>query len=93
MCLACEMDAWWFASMEAHARTAAAEAGAQAQSPSRENGSVAEGSEGGKPGDRAEPHPNSPPEDGGRAPPHTIEARQRDAPTAPRFACEETQAE
>jgi hypothetical protein len=96
MCIACEMDAWWFASMEAHARTAAAEAGAQAQSPSRENENAAEGGEGGKggmTGDRAEPHPNSPPEDGGGAPSHTIEARQRDAPTAPRFACEETQAE
>ncbi len=84
MCLACEMDAWWFAATEAHARTAAAEAGAQAQRPSGEDRSVGEGGvEGWRDarGESADPLPNPPSEEGGGG----------TAP--PRFACEETQGE
>jgi hypothetical protein len=60
MCLACEMDGWWFAAMEAQAHAAA----------------------------RAVPPATFPPlpeEEGGE--------RLPDARAAPRFACEETQAE
>jgi hypothetical protein len=77
MCLACEMEAMWFAAMEARA---AAEAVLQATLlPVPEGGRVGEGE--GARGDSAGPLPNPPPEAGGGG----------TAP--PRFACEETQAE
>jgi hypothetical protein len=78
MCMACEMEAVWFAAMEARAR-AAAEAGPRAALPPLPGG-----------GEVAKPLPrdNSPCELGG--PP----AEEGGASTAPpRFACEETQAE
>jgi hypothetical protein len=61
MCLACEMDGWWFAAMEAQARPAAEVV------------------------PLATLLPNPPPEEGGGSLP--------DVRAAPRFACEETQAE
>jgi hypothetical protein len=94
MCMACEMEAMWFAAMEARARAVAAEAVSQATLPSPlEMGRVGEEIAGDTHGARGEsddpfPRDNSqgelrgpPPEEGGGG-------------TAPsRFACEETQAE
>jgi hypothetical protein len=80
MCMACEMEAMWFASMEARARAVAAEG--DAVLPPLEKGRDGEGIAGGERGvhgESADPHPNPPPEEGGGS-------------TGP-FACEETQAE
>jgi len=88
MCMACEMEAMWFAAMEARAR-AAAEVGPQAAPPPlSESGRVGEGDsphgEHAAPGARDDSRGElrgPPPDEGG-------------ASTAPpRFACEETQAE
>jgi hypothetical protein len=88
MCMACEMEAMWFAAMEARAR-AAAEVGPQAAPPPlSESGRVGEGDSPRGESAATLPRDNSrcelrstPPEEGG-------------ASTAPpRFACEETQAE
>jgi hypothetical protein len=80
MCMACEMEAMWFAAMEA--RAMAAEAGPQAPLlPLPEGGRVGEGDAGGMRGADGEPAgPLANPEGGGGSNP-------------PRFACEETQAE
>jgi hypothetical protein len=90
MCLACEMDALWFAAMEARARAVAAEALAQATPPPLpEAGRVGEGVASGKHGvsyESADPHPNPPPEEGGGG------TAERGGSTAPRFSCEETPA-
>jgi len=80
MCMACEMEAMWFAAMEARAQAIAAEAGPPAILPLLP--------EGGRVGEAGDPHgmsaapvPNPPTEEAGGG-------------TAPaRFACEETQAE
>jgi hypothetical protein len=78
MCMACEMEAVWFAAMEARAR-AAREAGPQAALPPLpESGKAAE----------PLPRDNSRCELGGSP---AEEGRASTAP--PRFACEETQAE
>jgi hypothetical protein len=89
MCMACEMEAMWFAAMEARARAVAAEAVPQADLlPLPEGGRVGEGA--GARGESASslPRDNSqgelrgpPPEEGGGS----------TAP--PTFACVETQAE
>jgi hypothetical protein len=82
MCLACEMDGqmdgWWFAAMEARAH-AAAQAVPPATLPLLSEG-LGEG--GAAHRESAGPLPN--PEGVGSLP---------DARAAPRFACEETQAE
>jgi hypothetical protein len=78
MCMACEMEAMWFAAMEARA------AAVPALLPLPEGGRVGEGGVGGWRGARGEstaPLPNPPPEEGGGG------------PAPPTFACEETQAE
>jgi hypothetical protein len=93
MCLACEMDALWFAAMEARARAVTAEglpqpgqpvqAATSPALPPLENERVGEGIAGGKHGvseESADPHPHPPPEEGGGS-------------TARRFCCEETPAE
>jgi hypothetical protein len=88
MCMACEMEAVWFAAMEARAR-ATAEVGPPAAVPplplageGRGGGLRAEdgiaGGKGGADGESAGPLPNPPPEEGGGG---------------RGFACEETQAE
>jgi hypothetical protein len=83
MCMACEMEAMWFAAMEARARAVAAEGTPQpaALLPPLEKEGVGEGIAGGKGGADGEsvgPLPNLPPRGGGGSRP---------------FACEETQAE
>jgi hypothetical protein len=82
MCMACEMEAMWFAAMEARARALAAEAVPQpTQLPPPERGRVGEGVAGhsrGARGESADPLPNPPTEEGGGS---------------GGFACEETQAE
>ena len=82
MCLACEMEAMWFAAMEARLpqRQAVPQADCPALSRCREGG---RGSGRGKllAATQQAPSPNPPPEAGGGG----------TAP--PRFACEETQAE
>jgi hypothetical protein len=82
MCMACEMEAMWFAAMEARARAVAAEAVPQAtQLPPLEKGRVGEGIAGSArsaDGESAGPLPNLPPQGGGGSGP---------------FTCEETQAE
>jgi hypothetical protein len=96
MCMACEMEAMWFAAMEARAR-AAAEVGPQATLPalpeSAERGRVGEGAAGGTrgvDGEQAARGAGDISRSGlrGAAP---EEGRGGTAP--PRFACEETQAE
>jgi hypothetical protein len=83
MCMACEMEAMWFAAMEARARAVAAEG--DAVLPRLEKGRAGEGIAGnaggehGVHGESADSNPNPPPEEGGGS-------------TGP-FACEETQAE
>ena len=80
MCMACEMEAMWFAAMEARARAVAAEARPPANLPLFPEGRrVGEGGDAG--GTSAGPVPNPPPEErgGGSAP--------------PRFVCEETPSE
>jgi hypothetical protein len=81
MCLACEMDGWWFAAMEAQAH-AAAEVVPLATLPSLPE---ALGEGGAAHREPAGLLPNPPPEEGGGS--------LLDARAAPRFACEETQAE
>jgi hypothetical protein len=82
MCMACEMEAMWFAAMEARARAVAAEAVSEATLPSPlEKGGGGEGIAGGEgdaDGEPAGPLPNPPPQRGGGSRP---------------FACEEMQAE
>jgi hypothetical protein len=94
MCLACDMEALWFAVMDARADAAAGESAPQQASepaallPPPERGRVGEGVAGGTDeaavtrGESEDPHPNPPPEGGGgsKSPPR-------------RFACEETSAE
>jgi hypothetical protein len=90
MCLACEMDGWWFAAMEARARVLASEALPQPDQPVEaatspplpplEKGRVGEEIAGGKRGaseESADPHPNPPSEEGGGS-------------AARRFSCKET---
>jgi hypothetical protein len=88
MCMACEMEAVWFAAMEARALSEAKAGPQAALPPLPEREKVGEGD--GTRGQSAAPLPrdNSPCELGG--PP----AEEGGASTAPpRFACEETQAE
>jgi hypothetical protein len=82
MCMACEMEAMWFAAMEERARAVVAEG--DALLPPLGKGRVGEGIAGGTSGvhgESADPHPTPAPEEGGRGAP------------APRFACDETPAE
>jgi hypothetical protein len=84
MCMACEMEAMWFAAMEARVSAAEAVPQPEALLPPLEKGKVGEGiagGTGGVHGESADPHPNPAPEEGGRGAP------------APRFACDETPAE
>jgi hypothetical protein len=78
MCLACEMDEWWFAAMEAQARAAAEAEPQPTLLPLSEGGRVGEGVD--ARGASAGLLPNPPLQKGGGSNP-------------PRFACEETQAE
>jgi hypothetical protein len=93
MCLACDMEALWFAVMDARADAAAGESAPQQASeaallPPPEGGRVGEGVAGGTDeaavtrGESDDPHPNPPPEG---------EGRSKSSPR--RFACEETSAE
>jgi hypothetical protein len=94
MCLACDMEALWFAVMDARADAAAGESARQQASepaallPPPERGRVGEGVAGGTDkaavtrGESEDPHPNPPPEGGGGG---------KSSPR--RFACEETSAE
>jgi hypothetical protein len=90
MCLACEMDALWFAAMEARTRALMAERPPQATLPPLpEGGRVGEGVASGKHGvcdESADPHPNPPPEEGGGG------TAERGGSPAPRFSCKETPA-
>ena len=106
MCMACEMEAMWFAAMEARARAVAANADeADAQTPTLlpplERGRVGEGGAGDRPRasaggmheESADPLPNPPPEEGeGGAQGGTIRSERAGEPRS-RFSCEETQAE
>jgi len=94
MCLACEMEAMWFAAMEERARAVAAEAAAPLAEPTLpasvevaallpplEKGTVGEGIAGGErgaDGESVDPLPSPPPEEGG---------------ASRRFSCEETPSE
>jgi hypothetical protein len=90
MCLACEMDALWYAAMERRARALTDEAPPQATPPPLpEGGRVGEGVASGVHGPRgesADPHPNPPPEEGGGG------MAERGGSKAPRFSCKETPA-
>jgi hypothetical protein len=100
MCMACEMEAMWFAAMEAQARAAAAEAGPQADEKAEEaknSAAVEHLSPRAGRGRRARrvrgPIRESEPL---KTPPHPdpLPARgEREKSGPPRFTCEETQAE
>jgi hypothetical protein len=109
MCFACDMEAMWFAVMEARANAAPAGESASPQPsepatllPPPERGRVGEGVAGGTDevigtrGESEDPHPNPPPEEGGGGAP-SLGERSNPARerSAPlrRFACEETSAE
>jgi hypothetical protein len=89
MCLACDMEAMWFAVMDA--RAAAGEPAPEAGElllPPPERGRVGEGVAGGTDeivgmcGESEDPHPNPPPEGGGGS-----------KSSSRRFACEEISGE
>jgi hypothetical protein len=93
MCLACEMEAMWFAAMEAGTGAAAAEAlplasdsAAQTATllPPPENERVGEGIARGTRGEAVDPRRNPPPEEGGGG--ASGQARRG-------FSCEETPSE
>jgi hypothetical protein len=86
MCLACDMEALWFAVMEAPTAAATADAAAPpteptALLPSLEEGRIAEWVAGGTRGEPVDSHSNPPVEGGGGSRP------------AQRFSCEETPGE
>ena len=86
MCLACDMEALWFAVMEAPTGAAAAEAPPPptepaAPLPSHEKGGIAEWVAGGTRGEAVKPHSNPPVEGGGGS------------SLGQRFSCEETAGE
>jgi hypothetical protein len=80
MCMACEMEAVWFAAMEARARAAPQATALPPPLAGEGRGGGLRVGEGGGARGEASPLPNPPPEEGGGGKP-------------PRFACEETQAE
>jgi hypothetical protein len=77
MCMACEMEAMWFAAMEARARAVTAHA-------DEADASVETVAQATRP---------PPPEEGGRVSPNAITRADHGAEPTPRFSCEETQAE
>jgi hypothetical protein len=101
MCMACEMEAVWFAAMEARARAVAPEADEPATlPPPPERGRDGEGvvggitsaSVGGVESKSGDPLPNPPAEEGGGGAPSATPLGY-DSQRSSRFSCEETQAE